>query len=151
MRSLKTGRFEKTHGHCLENKNTTTYRVYHGMLSRCYNEKLNNYHRYGGRGVRVCGRWLESFENFLSDMGERPEGKSLDRIDNNGNYELSNCRWSTPYEQQQNQRQTIRLTVYGKTATISEWVKISGTKRCTIRERHRTGWPDKQCVFGKYA
>jgi hypothetical protein len=73
------------------------------MKTRCLNPKNDKWHRYGGRGITVCDRWL-SFDNFLADMGERPKGKTIDRIDNDGNYEKENCKWSTPKEQLQNRR-----------------------------------------------
>lgn len=80
-----------------------TYISWCSMKQRCLNPKATGYHNYGGRGIIICERWME-FENFLSDMGERPEGMSLDRINNDGNYEPSNCKWSTPKEQFKNSR-----------------------------------------------
>lgn len=81
---------------------TPTYNSWVSMKVRCNRKKNDNYHRYGGRGIKVCERWMV-FENFFADMGERPEGMTLDRIDNDGNYEQSNCKWSTKQEQRINQ------------------------------------------------
>lgn len=83
---------------------TTTYISWRGMKSRCINKDDPDFHNYGGRGIKVCDRWLVSFENFLEDMGERPKGMTLDRIDSDGNYEPSNCKWATNVEQQLNRR-----------------------------------------------
>lgn len=97
-------RFRKTHGHSRANSGapSETYVSWTRMKDRCMNEKHESYHRYGGRSIRICERWLDSFENFLLDMGERPVGMSLDRINNEGNYEPGNCRWATPKQQAMN-------------------------------------------------
>lgn len=87
--------------------NTRTYHTWEGMKQRCLNPNATRYNEYGAVGIKLCDRWLD-FKNFLEDMGERPVGKTLDRIDPFGNYESENCRWATPKEQSNNQRRHKR-------------------------------------------
>jgi hypothetical protein len=86
---------------------TPEYRTWHNMKQRCYNPNSKRYSDWGGRGIKVCDEWINSFETFLKDMGKRPDGCSIDRIDNDGNYESSNCRWITSKEQSYNRRSNI--------------------------------------------
>lgn len=116
------------------------------MKMRCSNPNDPFYHRYGGRGVSVCERW-SSFSNFFEDMGNRPTGKSLDRIDSNGNYEPSNCRWATGTEQARNKSSNRMLTVNGSTKCLSEWSKLSGVKCSTISERLKRGYSHEDAVL----
>lgn len=91
------------HGHNRKGRRTTEYRIWAGILTRCNNPKNHTWKYYGARGIRVCKRWLK-FENFLADMGRRPEGKSINRINNDGDYKPSNCEWATLDEQMKNRR-----------------------------------------------
>lgn len=97
-------RFQKKHGHTHNHRGTPTYKSWRAMIQRCYRPKSGSYRYYGGLGVEVCDRWRHSFENFLADLGERPEGMTLDRERAEGNYEPGNCRWATAKQQRSNQR-----------------------------------------------
>lgn len=94
-----------THGHSAGGRLSKTYLSWRGAKARCFNENTKTYHYYGGRGITMCARWADpelGFQNFLADMGERPEGHTIDRINNDGNYEPGNCRWATPSQQNSN-------------------------------------------------
>lgn len=149
-----------THGQ----SGTPTYRVWAGMMSRCRDRGNTSYERYGGRGIAVCARWQgrDGFRNFLADMGSRPPGKTLDRIDNDGNYEPGNCRWSTPAEQRANQRQRGPLSEEARAnigaavrnrprathckrghafTDANTYVTKAGTRRCrACQEMHRQAY-----------
>lgn len=126
-----TGRFICDHGM----RWTTEYYIWRGLINRCYNPKTKHYARYGGRGIKVCDQWRHSFINFFNDVGYRPEGLSLDRKDNNGNYEPSNCRWATTTEQQNNTRANVLVTYNGETKSLTQWCKLFDVKRPTIAHR----------------
>lgn len=107
---LKFGLFKIEHGRKVKHgrNDTTEHRIWRGMKQRCLNSKDHAYKHYGGRGITICQRWLDNFQNFFDDMGPRPTSKhSIDRIDNDGNYEPGNCKWSTPSEQNSNQRRSM--------------------------------------------
>lgn len=125
------------------------YRCWRGIKQRCNNPNDRGYKNYGGRGIRVCGRWNESFERFFEDMGEAPEGMSLDRIDNNGDYSPKNCRWATPETQHRNRRNNHVLTARGKSMIIWDWHKETGANRSTILSRLRRGWSHEEAIFGR--
>ena len=117
------------------------------MKGRCTNPNYPHYPNYGGRGILVCDRWLESFENFLKDMGEAPVEMSLDRIDNDGDYSPENCRWATRSEQQNNKRNTQMLTAFGKTQSIKDWSAEMGLTVQLIRNRIKLHqWPVEKAL-----
>ena len=106
---------------------TPEYKAWRAMKDRCFNPNTKYYSNWGGRGIAVCDRWKNSFQNFFLDMGSRPTAKhSLDRIDNDGNYSVENCRWATKAEQQNNQRSNRLITIDDVTLTIAQWTKKNG-------------------------
>ena len=109
------------------------------MITRCTNPSFIGWDRYGGRGIKVCERW-QKFENFLADMGERPDGTTLDRYpSNDGNYEPGNCRWATDLDQRANASNSINLTYDGMTLTLTQWAERLSIKRDTLLARYTRG------------
>lgn len=125
--------------------NTPTFISWDNMKQRCENPNHKSYANYGGVGVTVCERWHE-FLAFLADMGERPAGTTLDRIDNNKGYQPGNCRWITPLEQGNNRRNNIKLTLHGVTDTLGNWSRKTGIGQKTIMYRMKNGWTDEQAL-----
>lgn len=112
------------------------YLIWSSMKRRCYNQRNIGYALYGGRGIKVCDRWRNDFLAFLNDMGPRPSLKhSLDRIDNDRDYEPGNCRWATIQEQGRNKRSNHFLTFDGKTLTIAEWAELTNIPQIVLRSR----------------
>lgn len=113
------------------------YNVYRAMLKRCLNANNKAYKDYGGRGITVCERWMQSYENFITDMGERPSNLySIDRINVDGNYEPDNCRWATRSEQARNQRNNVLITYDGETKCVSEWALTVGISVSALYYRY---------------
>jgi hypothetical protein len=128
-----------THGHSIGHKTSPTYTSWAGIKERCLNQGNRQYPAYGGRGITVCDRWLK-FENFLADMGERPQGRSIDRIDNNGPYSLGNCRWATAREQRINQNSRVRwFTHKNETKCLSDWCAHFGVNYSAALWRLNSG------------
>lgn len=144
---LRSGRTKSCGCLNAERTRNAKYRLTHGMTGRrvyncwqnmkirCNNPKTSGYHNYGGRGIKVCRRWLK-FENFYADMGDPPSPKhSLDRIDVNGNYCKRNCRWATSTEQCNNKRDNVVLTYRGKTMSVADWARHLSIPKGTIFTR----------------
>lgn len=116
------------------------HRTWLYMRNRCYNKNLKCYENYGGRGIKVCDRWLFSFENFYEDMGKRPDGYSIERIDNDGDYSPENCKWIPMSEQAKNKRNVVKIRYNGEIRTMKEWSIITNLSVATIEYRYRAGW-----------
>ena len=135
----------RKHGHCHRGKWSRSYWSWVAMRGRCNDPSHVGYKRYGGRGIKVCPEW-DSFSQFLQDMGERPQGKSLDRIDVNGPYCRKNCRWATAKEQANNTSRNRFLTYNGQTKTVTQWADSLGIKGGTLEGRLKNGWSTEKAL-----
>ncbi len=122
------------------------YNVWASMKDRCLNTNSASYHNYGGRGISICEKWVKSYTAFESDMGDRPKGYSLDRIDNNGDYCPENCRWADKKTQQRNQRRAVYVEIEGKKYRAIELSETYGVKTDFIVSRAKKGLPFDQVV-----
>ena len=129
--SQRIGNYNKTHGLT----NTRTYRIWNNMKTRC-----KKHIDYAERGIKVCDEWLK-FDNFVADMGLCPDGMSLDRINVNGNYEKSNCRWATQEQQMNNTRANVWLEFDNKRLTVAQWARELNIKPSTLKARVKYGFP----------
>jgi len=143
-----TSKRQTTHGATKKGKTTAEYRAWQSIKTRCYDESVNCYPNYGGRGVAVCDRWLNSFENFLADVGLRPSvNHSADRFPNtNGNYEPNNFRWATRAQQNRNQRRNVYLEYNGERMVLKDWATRFGVRYTCISVMLKSGRTFEQVV-----
>jgi hypothetical protein len=134
----------KTHGYASNGEISSTYKIWVGMKKRCLNVNDRAFKYYGGRGIKVCERWVNSFENFLADMGERPVGKSLGRINNDGNYCPENCRWETDIQQANNSRNCRYINFGGKIQPATAWAHELGLAPSVLLWRLNNDWTIEQ-------
>lgn len=139
------GKSNIKHGH--SSKTNSTYRIWVGMVRRCHNKNASDYHGYGLRGIKVCTEWRKNYEQFLSDMGERPIGKSLDRIDFQKGYYPGNCRWASGEEQCKNRSNNRRITARGKNMILKDWCKELGIKTSLFYQRIYRGLTEEEALF----
>lgn len=141
-KALCVGRMKHGHARRGITPKSRLYRVYYSMIARCSNPNTAKYSDYGGRGITVCERWRgeHGFEHFLEDMGNRPDGGSVERINNDGSYSPENCRWATASEQCNNRRSNRIIIHDGRAQTVSQWAREVGLKRATLNERLILGW-----------
>lgn len=130
---------ERNTKHGLSRGNPKEYRSWKDMRARCKNPNDSDFANYGGRGIKVCPEW-EDFAAFLSDMGSRPDGFTLDRIDVNGDYSADNCRWASAPTQARNKRNNNNIKIGGITKTLTEWCREYGIERSKVRYRLAHGW-----------
>ncbi|MBN3757249.1 hypothetical protein G3N95_30205 [Paraburkholderia sp. Tr-20389] len=154
LRDIKTGNtkscgclkfapaiFNQTHGHAKRGAHSREYDIWISMKSRCTRPTSQRWEQYGGRGIRVCERWMTSFEAFFEDMGKCPDGLSLDREDVNGNYEPGNCRWADDETQRNNRRNNRVIEYQGESMTLAQWSRKLGLNENIIEKRLKRNWP----------
>lgn len=122
------------HGHTRNYTDSATYRAWVNMNSRCRYSYVRSYHRYGGRGITVCERWL-GFKNFLADMGEKPPGMTLERVNTDGNYEPGNCRWATVHDQSRNKCTNVWVSFNGSRMIAADVARLHGIDNKTFNRR----------------
>ena len=135
----------RKHGHTSRTHRPAVYMVWSAMLARCSNQNHPSYKDYGGRGISVCDRW-KSFEAFMADMGHPAAGETLERIDNNGNYESSNCQWTSRKAQARNRRSNHIVVLCGEPMTLADAVDRSNVKYNTVLYRLRRGWSIEDAI-----
>lgn len=131
------------HGHTTHKSQSKTYVSWVAMLSRCQNERSEKYQSYGAAGITVCEEW-QDFANFLRDMGERPAGTTIDRINGSLGYQKGNCRWATPSQQSSNIKTNVWLDFMGESITIADLAKRLGISKTTLDYRIKAGWPENE-------
>ena len=149
-RSTSCGCFSKESHFKHGKTDTREYISWQSMKDRCLNSKCKQFYLYGARGITICDRWINSFEDFLADMGHRPKNTSIDRRDNEGNYEPGNCRWATPLQQVYNRRNTLFATVGGIRKPVKKWCEeLKIASYVVARRRIRRGVPPDMAVTVK--
>ena len=130
-------------------KNTRLYSIYYNMITRCYNKKTSNYHRYGGRGIRVNEDWLLDFSEFKQWSMENgyQDNLTLDRINNDGDYNPCNCRWTTPKKQSRNRSTNHLVTLNNETKTLIDWCELYNINYGTVRDRLKRGWSYEKALL----
>lgn len=141
---------KRLHGESSGANRTKEYRVWYHIKSRCTNIKDKSYDRYGGRGIKMCERWLTSYSHFLLDMGRAPSPEhSIERKNNDKDYEPSNCKWATPLEQANNKRNTFKVEYNGKVKSLHDWCRELNLNFKRVDHRIRRGWCVKEAFEDK--
>lgn len=137
----------RRHGHASHIYKAPEYMAWQNMKSRCYSPRNDRFESYGGRGITVCDRWRDSYEAFLTDMGRKPSPHhSIDREDNDGNYEPGNCRWALLKVQARNNRRNRHVLFEGRSIPLSEACELTGLSYGMVKARLRRGWPDERAL-----
>lgn len=150
LRSDRAAETASKHGGYVGRKPTRTMRIWKNMIQRTCNPNCPMYARYGGAGIGVCKSW-QTFEGFMADMGEVPDGLTLERIDNSKGYEPNNCKWTTYAKQNRNKSSTKKLTLNGRTQVAADWAAELGLTDSQIYKRIRRGWSDEEVLLGRPA